>query len=310
MSDNSRRQFLINTSLAGLASGLMTDKLLGTKNEKPQQTTCDPTTLDYYGEGPFYTDNPPFLGNNKLAADSEKGTRMIISGRVLNLDCNEYLGDTIIDVWHADDTGAYDNQGFKLRGYVKSNSEGFYLFETIYPGKYLNGSSFRPSHIHFKITPPNFPTITTQLYFDGDPDLANDAAAKITEGQYDARKRIISLNENNGVLEGTWDIIVDGEGISGTNDLHLSKGMIYAASPNPFTDTLNINYGVFRSSNVSLSVLNLNGIQVAELEGRKLNAEKYNASWIPSADLPSGHYFVILKINDLQVHYVKVFYQK
>ncbi|MCB9220341.1 MAG: T9SS type A sorting domain-containing protein [Ignavibacteria bacterium] len=65
-------------------------------------------------------------------------------------------------------------------------------------------------------------------------------------------------------------------------------------------------YGVFSNSNVGLFVYDLEGRQVAKLEERYLTSEKYEATWLPEATLPSGHYFVAIKINDLQVHYLKI----
>lgn len=301
-----RRDFLKNTSLAILGGAIAKR----TSRERPDSqdiSACDMTTLDYYGEGPFYTDNPPMLDNNKLASDSEPGQKMIISGRVLNLECDEFIPDTIIDVWHADDDGNYDNSGFKLRGFTKTNDQGFYLFETILPGKYRNGSQFRPSHIHFKITPPNFPQLITQLYFEGDDSIPADAAASITTGDYNATDRIIPLTENaDGVLEGTFDIVIEGKGEPvHTKDLHLDKGMIYKVSPNPFEKELRIDYGVFKKSKVGLFVYDMTGRQVAILEQREMTPEKYSAYWQPEAGLGSGHYFIAIKINDLQVHYLK-----
>ncbi len=221
MSSN-RRKFLKNTTLAALGLGLNSKAQARATNSNKAMLNCNSTTLDYYGEGPFYTEGPPLMVDNQLAAPDEPGQRMIISGRVLNLDCSQYIPDTVIDVWHADDAGQYDNQGFKLRGFTRTNDQGFYLFETIRPGKYLNGSQFRPSHIHYKITPPGFPQLTTQLYFAGDSDIPGDAAASITNGTYDATDRIIPLSENSeGTLEGTFDIMINGEGITvGTRDLH------------------------------------------------------------------------------------------
>ena len=304
-----RRQFLKNSALAAIALGVSPSMVkANTKKEKTiDDFMCDETTLDYFGEGPFYTEGPPFIENNLLAAEDEVGTRLVISGRVFNLDCSEFIPDTIVDMWHADDAGDYDNQGFKLRGQLLTNAEGFYMFETILPGKYLNGSRFRPSHIHFKITPPGFPTLTTQLYFEGDTSIADDAAASITSGQYDASHRIIPLTENaDGKMEGTWDIVVNGDGITGLNDIHIDKGMLYSVAPNPFKDQLIIKYGVFRKAKVSLHVFDLQGRQVALLEERNLQAEKYEAVWNPNEELPAGHYFIALKLNDLQVHYLKV----
>jgi len=305
-----RRQFLKNSALAALAISV-SPSLAKANNEGKEKINedfmCDETTLDYFGEGPFYTEGPPTLDNNLLASEDEVGKRLVISGRVFNLDCSEFIPDTILDMWHADDAGDYDNQGYNLRGQLLTNPQGFYMFETILPGKYLNGNQFRPSHIHFKITPPGFPTLITQLYFEGDTSIAEDAAASITSGQYDASNRIIQLTENaDGKMEGTWDIVVNGDGITGLNDIHIDKGMLYKAAPNPFKDQLTIKYGVFRKAKVSLHVFNLQGIQVALLEERTLQAEKYEAVWTPEMNLPSGHYFIALKLNDLQVHYLKV----
>jgi protocatechuate 3,4-dioxygenase beta subunit len=236
----SRRQFLRNTTLTVLGVGLLPG-LSKTSRAASANQDCNATTLDYYGQGPFYTPSAPLLTDNKLASDNETGTRLIISGVVRTLDCSMIIPDTIIDIWHANDAGAYDNSGFNLRGITYSNIQGFYFFETILPGKYLNGASYRPRHIHFKITPPGFPTLTTQLYFENDTDIPGDAAASVTSGTYDATHRIIPISLNGqGKYEGTWDIIVDGAGTTGIHDAHLNQGMIYSVSPNPFTNRVNI----------------------------------------------------------------------
>jgi protocatechuate 3,4-dioxygenase beta subunit len=305
--NDGRRKFLRNASLTALSVGALA-KVSHASNPKPEASGgCDPTTLDYYGEGPFYTNNPPTIVNNQLAEANEAGTRIIVSGIVRTLDCTEFIPNTIVDVWHANDPGEYDNSGFNLRGKMLSNTQGFYMFETIYPGKYLNGSAYRPSHIHFKITPPGFPTITTQLYFEGDTDLTTDAASSITSGTYDASDRIIALTDNGtGTLEGTWDIIVDGDGTTtGMNDIHLNHGMIYEVAPNPYASAVNIKYGVFNTSKVVLSVYDVNGKLVADLSEEDLQPEKYEVTWQPDSSIPNGHYFIALKVNDMQVHYQK-----
>lgn len=145
---------------------------------------CFATTKDYFGIGPYYTANAPNISNNILASSTEVGTRLILSGYVKNLECNAFLPNTLIDIWHANDDGQYDNSGFNLRGKVYSDSNGYYSFETILPGKYLNGNDFRPSHIHFKITPPNSNAFITHLYFAGDTSIAIDPVASITTGEF------------------------------------------------------------------------------------------------------------------------------
>ncbi len=308
--NKSRRRFIRNISLASVTVGVLpgiakSNSFTGKGVASPLD--CNITTLDYYGEGPFYTLNPPVMQDNMLADLDEPGERLIISGQVRNLDCTELISGAVIDVWHANDAGEYDNAGYNLRGITHSNSQGFYVFETILPGNYLNGSTYRPSHIHVKITPPGFDTFTTQLYFEGDEYIPEDAAASITSGVYDATHRIIPIVMNNeNKYEGTWDIIVDGDGIVGNNNLHMERGMVYSAGPNPFTNQLEIKYGVFREGKVSLFVFDMHGRTVAKLEEKSLSPEKYSAIWKPSSNLPDGYYFIALKINDLQVHYLKV----
>ena len=313
---DSRRQFLKNTSLSVLSVAAFPTILQSTTSPvslslQNSKRLCDQSTEDAYGQGPFYTANSPLIQNNQLADINEVGTRIIISGQVYNLDCLEVIPNTEIDIWHANDLGGYDNTGYNLRGKITANSQGFYVFESIKPGLYLNGATFRPSHIHFKITPPGFNTLITQLYFQGDPHIPTDAAASITSGSFDATNRIIPLVSNsNGDLEGTWDIIIDGNGVPvGTNNIHLDKGIIYSANPNPFTDRIEINYGVFQKANVGVSVYDIRGQIVATLDERMLDPEKYSVSWNPHKNLPNGHYFISIKVNDLQVHYIKVIRQ-
>lgn len=310
--NKNRRQFLRNTALSLLGMSAVPSLLKAKSNKTSDHIdNCTQTTEDYYGEGPFYTNNPPSISNNQLANSTEPGTKLIISGRVMNLDCSQVIPNAVVDVWHANDAGAYDNAGYNLRGQMQTNNQGFYIFETIKPGRYLNGNTYRPSHIHFKITPPNFSTLTTQLYFQGDPYIASDAAASINSGSFDATDRIISLTNNNGTLEGTWDIVISGNGVpSGTSNIHLDKGMIYKVGPNPYSDRIRIHYGVFKEADVNIMVYDVGGRMVANLEERRLPSGKYEAFWNPSSSLPEGHYFVALKLNELQVHYIKIVHKK
>ncbi len=112
---------------------------------------------------------------------------------------------------------------------------------------------------------------------------------------------------NAGKYEGTWDIVIAGTGITGLSpEIHQERGMIYGACPNPLTDELKIFFGVFRRAEVSLLVFDLQGKMLAELKQGELNPGKYESTWKPVAAIPSGVYFIVLKTNDLQVHYLKV----
>ena len=113
--ENSRRKFLRNTVLASLSAGLV-PAIVKAHPGSQETLTCDPTTLDYYGQGPFYTADAPTMVNNQLATNEEPGTRLILSGVVQTLDCSAVIPNTLIDAWHANSDGQYDNVGYNLRG--------------------------------------------------------------------------------------------------------------------------------------------------------------------------------------------------
>ena len=69
-----------------------------------------------------------------------------------------------------DETGNYDNSGYKLRGHQFTDAEGRWWFDTIVPGLYPG----RTRHFHIKVQAPGARVLTTQLYFPGEPDNARD----------------------------------------------------------------------------------------------------------------------------------------
>ncbi len=122
--------------------------------------TCAPTKSD--GQGPFYK-----LGSRQssnLAPPDAAGEKLIISGKILGQDCKTPIADAVLDIWHADSTGQYND--FWYRGKVRSNSEGVYQFETIRPSGYGSGTGRRPPHIHYKVLKDGAELLTSQMYFD------------------------------------------------------------------------------------------------------------------------------------------------
>jgi protocatechuate 3,4-dioxygenase beta subunit len=126
--------------------------------------------------GPFYRRNAPFR-----TAFGGEGEPLVVSGRVraAGFACGA-LDGAVVDVWHADAEGAYDNDSpaFAHRGRVRAGADGTYAFSTILPGRYLNGPQFRPRHVHVRVDAPGHVLLTTQLYFEGDPFLDADAFVK------------------------------------------------------------------------------------------------------------------------------------
>lgn len=125
--------------------------------------------------GPFYKAGAPFRND---ITDSEVGTPLVVEGTVYGCDCVTPLAGAEVDVWQANDAGEYDNAGFVLRGRVQTDPLGRYEIRTILPGLYLNGDTYRPRHVHYKVSHPDGVALTTQLYFEGDPHIATDAFVK------------------------------------------------------------------------------------------------------------------------------------
>jgi protocatechuate 3,4-dioxygenase beta subunit len=117
-------------------------------------------------EGPFYTPETP--EKTSFLADGP-GTKMVVSGQVLTTGCLPIVG-AVVDFWHADDGGNYDNEGYLFRGHQFTDGDGRYQLETIVPGLYPG----RTRHFHVKVQGPESALLTTQLYFPGEPGNASD----------------------------------------------------------------------------------------------------------------------------------------
>jgi protocatechuate 3,4-dioxygenase beta subunit len=125
----------------------------------------DPTPAQT--EGPYYTPNTP--ERTSFLEPGMPGTKMVVTGYVLSTGCRP-VAQALVDFWHCDDAGVYDNVGYRLRGHQFTDDQGRYYLETITPGLYPG----RTRHIHVKVQAPNQPVLTTQLYFPDEPDNARD----------------------------------------------------------------------------------------------------------------------------------------
>jgi protocatechuate 3,4-dioxygenase beta subunit len=137
-------------------------------------------------EGPFFTPNSP--KRISLLEGKEK-TRFILTGTVLTAQCKP-VPNALLDFWHSDEKGEYDNRGFRYRGHQHADGQGRYRLETIVPAQYTG----RTRHFHVKVQAPGGRILTTQLYFPGDPGNPHDflfrpelamKAPKRGEGSFD-----------------------------------------------------------------------------------------------------------------------------
>ena len=161
--------------------------------------TCEETNEDI--EGPYYREDAPSRQNLDLYKDP--GTRMTLTGHVLDTECNP-IPNAKIEIWHCDDDGDYDNdtKAMKYRGVVTVGKKGDWTFDTVKPGFYAIGEdTYRPAHVHVKIFVDDVEKLTTQLYFAGDPYNAADS-------WYEASREMPIENQKDGSIVCRYDFAV------------------------------------------------------------------------------------------------------
>lgn len=164
------------------------------QQQQQQNSFCKLTESDMLG--PFYKEGAPF--KQRLGEGVKDGERLLITGKVMDNRCQPIKG-AILDVWQANSTGEYDNEGFTLRGKLKTNNDGTYLIDTIIPNEYSAGDITRPGHVHLKVGAPNQPILTTQLYFEGDPYLSG----------LEDQSLILKLTDENGTKKANFDFVIE-----------------------------------------------------------------------------------------------------
>jgi len=194
-----RKQFLISSSLTVMAMSVY-GSIVNLPNGK-FEGDCE-TTNDILG--PFYRPNAPF--RNDLTFENLDGTRIDLQGTIFKSDCVTPLKDALVEIWHCNSYGEYDNDSYEFlhRASLITDETGSYSFKTILPGKYLNGRLYRPAHIHYRVTHQNSKELISQMYFKGDPHIEEDPWAS----QEKAKLRIVDLipEDINGNLNVNFDI--------------------------------------------------------------------------------------------------------
>ena len=135
-------------------------------------TRCSRTEPDI--EGPYYREGIPVRSNLNIHGDV--GEPLTFAGTVTDLACVP-IANAVVELWQANPQGDYDTSSSEKRyyGQVATDAEGAFSFTTLMPGRYLNGPTYRPAHLHLKVWVGNERKLTTQIYFDDDPYNESDA---------------------------------------------------------------------------------------------------------------------------------------
>ncbi|EYS86165.1 protocatechuate 3,4-dioxygenase [Cupriavidus sp. SK-4] len=140
--------------------------------------------------GPFPKDEIA-EGSNPchIATEDEPGQRLEVRGRVLDAATGQPVPGAMMIVWQPNQFGRYENEDDSqsednLRGKLRCEADGSFQVFTIRPGGYIIGredtevgvlmkrlgrNRQRAPHIHYRVMQPGYRTLTSQLYFAGDP---------------------------------------------------------------------------------------------------------------------------------------------
>lgn len=163
------RRVVVQGVLAAGSVGLSGARAPAQEQELPLTPQCgaEGTATPAQTEGPFFKAGSP--GRADLVEAGSKARQVDLTGFVLTRGCNP-VARAVVDLWHADERGAYDTKGYRYRGRVYTDEKGRYQFRTIVPALYPG----RTRHYHANVAAGGKLLLTTQLYFPDEPGNRRD----------------------------------------------------------------------------------------------------------------------------------------
>jgi catechol 1,2-dioxygenase/hydroxyquinol 1,2-dioxygenase len=181
--DDTRQEFVLLSDVLGISA------LVENINHRAAPGATEATVL-----GPFHMTASPVRANGDTIDLVGGREPCVVTGRVLSTSGDPVPGATV-DVWQADENGAYDVQRPDLqpagngRGLFTTDDEGRFWFRTVVPSWYpiptdgpvgrLLGATGRhpnrPAHVHVIADAEGFVPVTTHVFVAGSAYLDSDA---------------------------------------------------------------------------------------------------------------------------------------
>ncbi|NIO42567.1 MAG: intradiol ring-cleavage dioxygenase [Burkholderiales bacterium] len=186
-----RRRFIV--------AAVATPLILASEGSAPKKVfaatpSCGNDLTPPQTAGPFFKPRSP--RRITLIDPGMQGDKFSVVGRVLTTSCQP-VSEALIDFWHCDANGQYDNRGYRFRGHQFCDDEGRFSLETMLPGIYPG----RTRHIHVIVQAANHRPLTTQLYFPGE-------ALNERDWIFDPRL-LMETAFAGGQRKGTFDFVLD-----------------------------------------------------------------------------------------------------
>ncbi len=142
----------------------------------------------------------------------EPGERMIMSGTIFQADGKTPAAGIVLYVYHTDATGYYskddDPYNPRLRGWMKTGTDGKYEFCTIKPAPYPHRTT--PAHIHAQIYSDAIAEYAIDEYwFDGDRFINDEQKKLLLTGRGGSGSIVKLTKDASGILHGVRDITLD-----------------------------------------------------------------------------------------------------
>ena len=182
-----RRKFILDSSVLAFSIGVF-GKI---KWDGKSYVGEDPTTADILG--PFYRPGAPM--RTDLVRPGTKGEILHFGGTIFNKDGKTPAKNAFVEIWHCNENGVYDNTSddYIYRAAWKTSGDGKYNFRTIRPVPYSASQvSWRPAHIHMRISGTGEQDLVTQIYFKGDKYIPGDSSSSDPR----SLNRILEVSKN------------------------------------------------------------------------------------------------------------------
>ena len=189
MCGDERQEYILLSDVLG--ASMLVDAI---NNRRPEGAT-ESTVF-----GPFHVANAPVRQMGDCISLDGKGESCLFEGRILDLDGKPIAGAKL-DVWADNAEGFYDVQQpdvqpqWNNRGIFITGDDGRYHFVGSKPVSYpipddgpvgkmlaaLGRHPYRPAHIHFMITAPDYQKLVTHTFVGGDEYLTSDTVFGVKE---------------------------------------------------------------------------------------------------------------------------------
>lgn len=141
-----------------------------------------------------------------LAPADEPGEALILAGTIFQDDGVTPAAGAEMEIWQTDASGLYSPDGGaapRLKGRLRTGTDGHYEFRTIRPGHYPNARI--PAHIHARLSTSAGVADIAEYWFEGDPFVSMEMAAPLAaQGRFTP---LVQLTKgSDGVWRGVRDI--------------------------------------------------------------------------------------------------------